>query len=402
MSYDLAVFGTRSLSLGEVADVIRDTQGLDVAAHDRGDTGLVAVRGRQQSYCFTVAGPFGVEPEDVPEEITAVLLGATHMYTIMVEGSAPAAIPHAVRFARRLARAVEGAVQDQQTGEVWARGASRKALRPARAALIDIVEIRWYALRRKMPPDMAARYLAISRRHLPEALPRRFGSFEPFQHHLETSGDQAFIQAQKTGTSLLFFTSHPPCFGGSLAAGQATAYDGHVSACGLDVDRSALHDRRWRDALKRLFTGFAAESGSFFGSAEVVRNLDRTRRGLYYGAAAEPTTFLAPRGQWKGLPPYPVWWSWYSPVYAGLVAPHLPADSAESSADGLFHSWGDDPLDRDQLEQALSRARTPFRHRQSATWMPEKLLARPELTDPRLHNPPVRLAAEIPAILRTL
>jgi hypothetical protein len=401
MSYDLAVFGTRSLTLGEVADVIRDAQGLDVAEHDRGDPALVAVRGKQQLYCFTVEGPLRVEPEDVPEEITAVLLGATHMYTIMVEGSAAAAVPHAVRFARRLAGAVEGAVQDQQIGEVWARGASRKVLLPARAALTDIVQIHWYALRRDMPPDMAARYLAISRRHLPEALPRRFGSFEPFQYQLETGGDQAFIQAQKTGTSLLFFTSQPPCFGGSLAAGQATAHGGPVSACGFDVDRSALHDRRWRGALKRLFTGFATESGSFFASAEVVRNLSWTRRGLGYGPAAERTTFVAPRGQWHGLPPYPVWWSWYSPVYAGLVAPHLPADSAESSANGLFHSWGDDPLDRDQLEQALSRARTLFRRRQPATWIPEELLARPELTDPRLHNPPVQPAAEIPAILRT-
>jgi hypothetical protein len=83
-----------------------------------------------------------------------------------------------------------------------------------------------------------------------------------------------------------------------------------------------------------------------------------------------------------------------------LVAPHLPAESAESTANGLFHSWGDDPLDRDQLEQALSRTRTLFRRRQSATWIPEELLARPELTDPRLHNPPVQPAAEMPVILR--
>jgi hypothetical protein len=400
MSYDLAVFGTRSLSLGEVAKVIRDAQGLDVAEHDPGDSGLVAVRGKQRLYCFTVDGPFQLEPEDVPEEITAVLLDATHIYTIMVEGSAAAAVPHAARFARRLARAVEGAVQDQQTGEVWARGASRKAVRPARAALIDIVQIHWYALHRDMPTDIAARYLALSRRYLPEALPRRFGSFEPFQHKLEADGDQAFIQAQKAETSLLFFTSQPPCFGGSLAGGQATAYSGPVSACRLDVDRSALRDRRWRGALKRLLAGFAAESGSFFASAEVVRNLDWTGRGLGYGPAAERTTFVAPRGQWQGLPPYPVWWSWYSPVYAGLVAPHLPAESAESTANGLFHSWGDDPLDRDQLEQALSRTRTLFRRRQSATWIPEELLARPELTDPRLHNPPVQPAAEMPVILR--
>jgi hypothetical protein len=52
-----------------------------------------------------------------------------------------------------------------------------------------------------MPTDIAARYLAISRRYLPEALPRRFGSSEPFQQKLESDGDQAFIQAQKAGTS---------------------------------------------------------------------------------------------------------------------------------------------------------------------------------------------------------
>src|SRR5260370_37849996 len=92
---------------------------------------LVSVRGKQRLYCFTVDGPFQVEPEDVPEEITAVLLGATHMYTIMVEGSAAAAVPHAVRFARRLPPAVEAAVQDQQTGEVCARRACTQAVRPA-------------------------------------------------------------------------------------------------------------------------------------------------------------------------------------------------------------------------------------------------------------------------------
>jgi hypothetical protein len=253
-----------------------------------------------------------------------------------------------------------------------------------------------------MPQDIAARYLAVSRRHLPEALPRRFGSFEPLQHKLETDGDQAFIQAQQAETSLLFFTGLPPCFGGFLAEGQVTDYSGPVFACGLDVDRSALRDPRWRGALKLLFAGFAAQSGSFFAAAEVVRNLEWTGRGLGYGSATEKTTFLAGLGQWAGLPPYPVWWSWYSPVYAGLVAPHLPADGAESSADGLFHSWGDDPLDRDQLGQAISRAAPVLRRGQPATWMPEELLARPELTDPGLHNPPLRPAAEIPAILRNL
>jgi hypothetical protein len=252
MSYDLAVFGTRSLSPGEVADVIRDAQGLDVAEHDPGDSGLVAVRGKQRLYCFTVDGPLQMEPEDVPPEITAVLLGAMHIYTIMVEGSAAAAGPHAARFARRLARAVEGAVHDQQTGEVWARGASRKAVRPARVTLIDIVQIHWYALHRDMPADIAARYLALSRRYLPEALPRRFGSFEPFQHKLETGGDQAFIQAQKAETSLLFFTSQPPCFGVPLAAARQR----------LTAGWSVPADSAWTAPRCVIAAGAARSSGS--------------------------------------------------------------------------------------------------------------------------------------------
>lgn len=81
--------------------------------------------GAKRRYCFTLARPLAVEPEDVPEEVTAVLLDARLLWELHVEGSTVPEVPHAVRFARRLATAARGVVLDLQTGQTWHRGVLR-------------------------------------------------------------------------------------------------------------------------------------------------------------------------------------------------------------------------------------------------------------------------------------
>jgi hypothetical protein len=69
----------------------------------------------------TVDGPSGVEPEDVPEQVTAVLLGVAWLYAVSMESSAPAGRPHAVRLARHLAQELDRAVVDRHDRAVWLR-----------------------------------------------------------------------------------------------------------------------------------------------------------------------------------------------------------------------------------------------------------------------------------------
>ncbi|GAB2994021.1 hypothetical protein LWP59_32300 [Amycolatopsis acidiphila] len=102
--------------LGEVGDLQAD------AADSR--RSLIVLRGARRRYSFTIDGPDDVEPEDVPPEVTNAVLGARHLYSIMVEGTALSEIPHALRFAKRLALVVNGAMIDQQTSTLWSRSKS--------------------------------------------------------------------------------------------------------------------------------------------------------------------------------------------------------------------------------------------------------------------------------------
>ena len=72
MSYDLTVYCPGSPTVDEVRLLVGNTRGLHVDPESVGDTGVVVLRGMKRGYSFTVDGPFSVEAEDLPEEITAV------------------------------------------------------------------------------------------------------------------------------------------------------------------------------------------------------------------------------------------------------------------------------------------------------------------------------------------
>ena len=179
MSYDVQVFAQQALTADDAGDAPES---------------LTVVRGARARYSFTLGLPVAIEAEDVPEEVTAALLGPSDLYELMVEGSSTTETPHAVRFARRLAQASAGVVLDQQTGQVWARGKLRAAP-PVQRGTIDIVELRWYVHPEVTGARAATAWLELARRHLPEALPRRFGSYEPLPMKLDVDGPDAFVQA---------------------------------------------------------------------------------------------------------------------------------------------------------------------------------------------------------------
>jgi hypothetical protein len=215
---------------------------------------------------------------------------------------------------------------------------------------IDIVELRWYVRPGGTGAPAATAWLEVARRHLPEALPRRFGSYEPLPMKLDVDGPDAFVQVAADETWSLGFEASAPCIEGSIATGSAGP---GVHSHSLSVHREPLADRHWRAALQHLFADFATATDAVFGSAEVQRGAEWSGRSAWYGPTAERTTYLAARGQWAGLLPHPAWWSWFGPDYVPLVLDHLPADQVVHVDGSVFHARGEEPLDRDRLTAAL-------------------------------------------------
>jgi hypothetical protein len=205
VSYDLDVYVPRALEPAALRAILADTPSLVAADDSEGHSdSLIALRGVRHRYCFTVDGPTQCEPEDVPESVTAAVLGARHLYSVVVEGSSESDIPHAVRFARRLAKDLDGAVVDRQLDEVWSKARTRSIRKPAREERVDVVDVDIYCLREGLIPEPARLFAAEAQRFLPEALPRRFGEYEPLQGKLAEEGIVGFCKAWAAATSLVF------------------------------------------------------------------------------------------------------------------------------------------------------------------------------------------------------
>ncbi len=122
------------------------------------------------------------------------------------------------------------------------------------------------------------------------------------------------------------------------------AYDPQVGRLDVDLDGRVLdQDPHRREAVVDLFRAVAGDIGAFFAAAQVEPGWIVTH-DYRLGASAETLRdsgeHVLARGRWQGLPPVPMWLSWFGAPYAGLVSPHLPG---EASADGLFVRLGAEP-----------------------------------------------------------
>jgi hypothetical protein len=393
MSYDLEVYGQNLVGPDALAALL-SSAGLQVGQNGTtaGST-ITVVRGARARHSFSLEPAMRLEPEDVPDEITAVVLEPEWLYTILVEGGAASEIPHAVHFARRLARAASGAVLDQQTGDVWSRGGRSRSVERIERGLVDVIELTWYTVGRH-PGPVGQAWTEVAGSCLPEALPRRFGVVEPLQAKFDADDPGGFAEAVAAAQGEpVYFKADTPCISGHLTEGRD---DDLVCSQGLTVHRAPMEDARWRGALRRLFVEFARSSGAFFASAEVQRNVSWSGGSIWFDGRAEATTHLAPRGRWAGLVPYPPWMAWFGADYAPLVADHLRPDQVEVVADGIVHVRSDGPADRDQL---LAQLRQASRDRVS-TWLPPELLATVRPSDGGVYRPPSSPARVIPARLR--
>ncbi|MFN3602026.1 MAG: hypothetical protein ACK4UY_11630 [Dietzia sp.] len=385
MSYDLAVYANRLASAEELDELIAQRNGLAIDVS--GDQSLTVVRGIRRRYSFTVDGPDLAEPEDIPSEVAAVLLGPKYLYSVLVEGSAASEIPHAVRFARRLARATDGAVVDLQTDDVWTRSHSREIHRPARRERVATVDVAWYCLREELVPDAASTFIGAAQGILPEALPRRFGEYEPLQGKLAQTGADGFINAWRDATSLLFTSGSGICTDGALSAGPGDQHPNEFWSMSLTFLADPIRELAWREALRALFVRIADDLPAFYASAELTTGHIWSGRSLCGDAETEwRTNPVSYREGWTGLPPRPAWWTWLGEPFAQYCSA-IPSDRTTMTQRGLLYAAADEPSGPTGL--------VPL-----STWLPEDLFSRMGPNPHRERPAPVVAAKTIPTRLQ--
>jgi hypothetical protein len=213
--------------------------------------------------------------------------------------------------------------------------------------------------------DTGAMLLAIFRKHCPEAMPTRFGDFEPLQNRLKQGFDEPFLEFWKKTTkveygSSFFWKATPPCFGGSIFFSDwrdtppnvpeiyARRHHLTISFDGIAADS----DEEWRKTVIELFRALAGELKAFYAVCYVRRNIIVSRNSVMFNLNETENLRITHGPWWRGLPTVPTWLTWFGAGYAELLAPHLQGCEfvQESSPSGVFIKMGSDAMNRDQLK----------------------------------------------------
>lgn len=309
---------------------------------------------------FVVYGPFHAELDDLAEVLAESVLAPRWLVQISVPGGwTKIELNTARALAMHIAKSCEGAVLDPQTDEiVWPRGKRKRFSAPAEKQRIRVVNLYWFLPKSQKSTETAKVFLKTLRRICPEAVPTRFGTYEPLQNRLEPGEDAPFLkmweeESQREVGGDFYFNSKSPCFGGgvNLPDKRETPEGcGRVIALNLYFDGRALHgDPKWLEAVVTLFVELSEKLRAFNAVGFVERGVIASRGSISYDADSEHPPISLAFGWWYGLQRAPTWLAYFGKPYMLEVDDSLRQWNPTKTSNGIFLRLGTEPMDLQQL-----------------------------------------------------
>ena len=230
-------------------------------------------------------------------------------------------------LAIHLARAADGVVYDPQQDLVtWPKGFQPRNLETGEVRIEEIA-LDWFTPWPSDDPQLPYRLLELLSTLCPEALPKRYGPYEPLPHRFE--GGREADESPTAGSRQRWhgprssWSATRPCFGGSASMSTLRARNDRVLARRAS-DRPGLRwakfarDPAYTERIVELFRAVASELGCVYAAASVNRGVIAKRGTMSMDHRTE-TGPLPRSDRWVGLPASPTWLAWFGNPYAELV-----------------------------------------------------------------------------------
>ena len=268
----------------------------------------------------------------------------------------------ALRLAVHLAKEGGGAVFDPQIERLAWPEKPVRSLKRELEQRIRLVTFEWFIPLARVPRDMPMALLGSFQELCSEALPRRYGQYEPPQERFE--GNDASLkftefwnrEAENEHGGAFFWTTTRPVLGGAVTFPDRREKFRPETARRMVVLRLSVNgtlldeDIQWRNRATMAFRSLAVRFVAAYAHGYVERDVI-LRRAIWYGSGSE--IYPNVRGPWfVGLPAQPRWLAWFGPEYRPLVESSIPAAAVERHGEGILVRWGDAPMDRSQLHDA--------------------------------------------------
>jgi len=184
------------------------------------------------------------------------------------------------RVAKALATATHGVIVDPQVDTIITPAGTRRLVAPRLNRAIDVLELSWFSSDDSVRTrDWLAQFVQCLAQSLPEALPVRYGPYEPPQHKFQETGIEHFVDfladEYLDPSQLGFAIWYPrrPVLGVNLALKAGPSRLGWRShRITVDVEASMLQQPGWSAALQGLWRRIAHLFRAFYADARTLRN----------------------------------------------------------------------------------------------------------------------------------
>ena len=182
MSYDLQVWSVRPL-------------GGDSFSHpELWEPSSSAWTHSRKSWQIVVSSSDKVEPEDIPEDVIKLLPGIEWLTNLNLEGKTTAeSLRLAQSTADSIAKSAHGVVLNPQEDTIHLPSGVKRFMQPRSKESFEVLSLSWWFLDSPVVSrEGRASFIDLLDRMLPEALPKRYGSYEPPQHRYAETGKEQF------------------------------------------------------------------------------------------------------------------------------------------------------------------------------------------------------------------
>jgi hypothetical protein len=303
MSYDLQIWSVRSLNspcFSHPEQWLREAAGWVYS---------------KTNWQIVVGASDKVLPEDVPDEVAKLIPGIRYLIEVNLEGKRTReAFRLAQSTANSVAKAKHGVIVDQQEGTVR-MGSGVKRFVPQKAEKVfDVLKLSWWFLDSPLcTPAGRKDFFMLLDRMLPEALPRRYGLYEPPQHLYAETGKTHMLNflEENLYKSPVLYSRRPvvalhlgfPCPPGPHKLGFRT---NHIS---IEVEKEALKQPGWQEGLHQFWLSASRLIRPFYGDVRTLGSRVRHGAALFIKPPWKTGTKIMPPVShpvkswwWRGLP----------------------------------------------------------------------------------------------------
>jgi hypothetical protein len=289
MSYDLQIWSTRCFEQSALGKSVR-TSGSD--------------------WQVVINDSDRVETEDIEEEVSKLLPGIRYLTELNLEGNANAQAAKTLHVvARTIAKQTHGVVVDPQSSSIVTPAGVARFITPKKEKTFSVLEMSWWFLNDTMLKSNGRKaFLSLLEKTLPEALPKRYGDYEPPQHVFAETGISHLERclAKKLDSVMVW---HPtrPVTGLSVSCPKplGSSEQGFRSnRVEIQVEVAALAQPGWAEQLQRFWRQLTFLLQPIYGEVRTKGGFIRSGGSVWVTPASIKSSYpLTTRSWfWRGIP----------------------------------------------------------------------------------------------------